>query len=205
MHQTESVARMKSVYSPANVFARHHSFWIQVMETNVRTHANDTLVESMPSVHHPILRNVCVRLASRVIHCKAVSMRMSVQLMEIHAHMGHSVSIKKVDTNVYVRMDWQGIHIKKDASQIVNQINAAAIKSVLILWLVYKAHVLAHAKVCYAVKMHTVNQKIMQLGADAALVSLKTKAANVFHVRFLAFIIFFNPLECRQFCGLLMT
>lgn len=46
------------------------------MEINVRTHANDMLAELMPSVHHPIRHNVCVRLDSRVIHCKAVSMKM---------------------------------------------------------------------------------------------------------------------------------
>lgn len=108
--------------------------------------------------------------------------------MEIHAHMEHNVSIKKVATNVSALMAWLVIRIKKDASPIDNQINVAAIMIVLILWLVYKAHVLAHAKVYCAVKMHIVNQKIMQLGADAVLVLLKMKAANVYHVSLFCFV-----------------
>jgi len=75
------------------------------------------------------------------------------------------------------------IHTKKDAFRIDNhrQANAKQIVIVLILWPVCKELALVHARVYSVDKMHIVNQKIMLLGVDAALVLKKTKAANVFH------------------------
>jgi len=52
---------------------------------------------------------------------------------------------------------------------------------VLILWLVYKEHVLVHAKAYFADKMLIANQKDMRLGVDVALDLLKMKVANVYH------------------------
>lgn len=122
--------------------------------------------------------------------------------------MVHSVSIKKVDTNAFARMEWKAIHTKKDAFLIkpVNQVNVAVITIVLIHWLVYKAHVLAHARAYCVVKMRTVSQKIMQLGVDAVLVLRKMKVANVFHVScFYLPSTFCMLLENKRFCGQLMT
>lgn len=112
--QTENVDQMKNVCSLVNVFAHRHSFWIQAMVENAKTHVNDTLAVSMPNVHHPIRHSACVKLDSKATHCKVVSMKMvsskendnlsnsiesllttlnfqNVQLMEIHAPMVHNV------------------------------------------------------------------------------------------------------------------
>lgn len=72
--------------------------------------------------------------------------------------------------------------------EITNQANVAAITTALILWLVCKERASAHAKAYFAAKTLTANQKVMQLGVDAALDLLKMKAANVFHVRFYRFL-----------------
>lgn len=181
--QTENVEVTKNVFNPENVFAHRHSFWIPVTATNVKIHVNDTLAELMPNVHRLIHHNVCVKLVSRVIRCKAVLMKMNVQLMELHVHMEHNVLIRKEDTNAYVPTERLVIHIKKDVFwiELISQLHVKVILIVLILWLAFKEHALVHARVCFADKTHTANQKDMQLGADAALVLLKTKAANVYH------------------------
>lgn len=105
--------------------------------------------------------------------------------MEIHAHMGPNVSIKKEDTSVFVQMEWLEIHIKEVVLRIlrIDKVSVSAITIVLILWLVYKEHVLVHAKAYFADKMLIANQKDMRLGVDVALDLLKMKVANVYHVR----------------------
>ena len=105
--------------------------------------------------------------------------------METRARMVRSVSIKRVDINVFVQMEWLVIHTKKVAYKVnlACQVNVAPIKIALIHWHAFKEHVLAHAKVYYADKMRIVSQKIMLLGVDAVLVLLKMKMANVYHVR----------------------
>lgn len=105
--------------------------------------------------------------------------------MEIHAHMGPNVSIKKEDTSVFVQMEWLEIHIKEDVLRTlrIDKVSVSATTIVLILWLVYKEHVLVRAKVYFADKMLIANQKDMQLGVDVALDLLKMKVANVYHVR----------------------
>jgi len=118
VQQIVNVERMKNVFNQENVFAHHHSFWTPVTVTNVKIHANDMHVELMPSVHLPIHHNVCAKLDSRVTHCKVALMKMNVPLMEIHAHMGPNVSIKKEDTSVFVQMEWLEIHIKEDVLRI---------------------------------------------------------------------------------------
>lgn len=73
---TESVELTKNAYSQVNVYARLRSFWIQAMETNVKTLVKDMPVESMPNVHQPTHHNVCAKQDSKVTHFKAVSMKM---------------------------------------------------------------------------------------------------------------------------------
>lgn len=105
--------------------------------------------------------------------------------MEIHAHMVPNVSIKKEDTSVFVQMEWLEIHIKEDVLRTlqIDKVSVSATTIVLILWLVYKEHVLVRAKAYFADKMLIANQKDMQLGVDVALDLLKMKVANVYHVR----------------------
>lgn len=94
-----------------------------------------------------------------------------------------------------VQMVWLVTHTRRAVFWIVNQVNVAAIKIVLIHWPAFKEHALAHAKAYCAVKMPIANQKIMLLGVDAALALLKMNMANVYHVCY--FITLF-PLEFHE-------
>lgn len=188
-HQTENVVQTKNAFNPANAFARRHSFWTQAMETSVKTHANVMRAVSMQNAHQPIHHSVCAKLDSKGIHCKDASMKMNARHTVIHAHMEHSASIKKEVINAFARQVKMETHTKEDAHwpiQHPDKTNAVATVIVLILWLVYKALALAHARAYCVVKMHIANRKIMQLGVDAASVLRKMKAANVFHVSIIA-------------------
>lgn len=180
-HPIVNVAPTKNVYSLANVFVRRHSSWIRATAANVKIHANVTLAASMPNAHHPIHRNVCARLASKAIHYRDASTIINVQHTAIHAHTEHSVSIRKAAINAFVRMVWVAIRIKVAVfwRKVLNWFNVDTIPTALPHWPACKEIVSARASHCSAVRMPIVNQKNMQLGADAVLVSQKIKTATV--------------------------
>lgn len=66
--------------------------------------------------------------------------------------------------------------------------NARPMTIVLQIFTVETAPVLAHAQTCYADQMLSVSLKIMPVGVDAELDTLKDRTVTVYQVKFLKFL-----------------
>lgn len=152
------------------------------METDAKTHVNDSPVESMPNVRLQILLSVCVKPDILGILSKDVLMMMNALMRLVLMEL--IVLIRREDTNAYALKVSVEILIKESVfwNLDLSEVNANHIKIAHLIWLVMKELVSALALVCCVALTLSVKLKTTRLGVDAGSDLLKDQTETVFLV-----------------------